>query len=64
MPNETYGPPLAGRRSLYNTMDHCYGRGDVMTVTALGAAPLRLKEEKHSLFYVSVRIFDDVMSVF
>lgn len=57
MPNETYGPPLAGRRNLYNTMDHCYGRDDVMTVAALGAAPLRLKEEKHNLFmylYVSL----------
>lgn len=32
MPNKTYGQLLPESRSLYNTMDHCYGMGDVMTV--------------------------------
>ena len=31
MPNKTYGQQLPESRSLYTTMDHCYGTDDVMT---------------------------------
>lgn len=63
MPNKTYGPPLAGSRSLYNTMDHCYGTDDVMT--ALRSVLLLFtfsSREKHIIF-ISVCIFDDVTSL-
>lgn len=32
-----------GARSLYNTMDHCYGRDDVMSVLAAAAAAAALR---------------------
>lgn len=60
MPNKTYGQQLPESRSLYTTMDHCYGMGDVMTVLLSELLffifPIFLKKKEISPFYLSVSL--------
>lgn len=60
MPNKTYGQQLPESRSLYTTMDHCYGMGDVMTVLLSELLffmfPIFLKKKEISPFYLNVSL--------